>query len=73
MTQNPGQMEPDEVLLVKLEAFRAEHRELDEQIRTIEDRRGGDLLEVRRLKKHKLRLKDEIAALKDRLTPDIIA
>ena len=70
---NTGQMDPEEVLRVKLEGLKREHRALDEEIADMEDRWGSVLLEVKRLKKKKLRLKDEIAAIEDRLTPDIIA
>ncbi|MEM6825362.1 MAG: DUF465 domain-containing protein [Pseudomonadota bacterium] len=66
-------MVPEDVLRVKLEALRAEHRDLDEAINALEHKGTADALTIRRLKKQKLRLKDEIAALEDRLTPDIIA
>lgn len=67
------QMVPEEVLRVKLEALRHEHRDLDEAIQALEEKGTADLLTLRRLKKQKLRLKDEIAAIEDKLTPDIIA
>ena len=74
MTQNPpNRMEPEEVLRVKLEALRREHRDLDEAIRALEEKSARDPLTVRRLKKQKLSLKDRIAVLEDQLTPDIIA
>jgi len=66
-------MEPDEVLKIKLEALRREHRDLDEAIRALEEKSTRDPLTVRRLKKQKLSLKDRIAIIQDRLTPDIIA
>ena len=66
-------MEPEEVLRVKLEALRREHRDLDEAIRALEEKSTRDPLTVRRLKKQKLYLKDRIALIEDRLTPDIIA
>lgn len=66
-------MVPEEVLKVKLETLRHEHRDLDEAIHALEDKGTADVLTVRRLKKQKLKLKDEIAALEDKLTPDIIA
>ena len=65
-------METEEVLRVKLETLKSEHRDLDEAIGALADR-DGDTLTVRRLKKQKLALKDRIAILEDRLTPDIIA
>lgn len=57
-------------LLVRL---RAEHRQLDEQIVMLEASPHADQLLVTRLKKAKLKLKDQINAVEDRLTPDIIA
>ncbi len=57
----------------QLAALRAEHRQLDaliEQLRTDPD---ADHLEIARLKKRKLRLRDEIAIVADRCIPDIIA
>ncbi|PJE32232.1 hypothetical protein PSM7751_01901 [Pseudooceanicola marinus] len=66
-------MKTDEVLRVELEHFRAEHRDLDEAIKALEDRATSDRLTIQRLKKKKLTLKDRIALIEDRLTPDIIA
>ena len=57
---------------LKLARLRTEHADLDaaaDALATI----GGDRMRVQRLKKWKLRLKDQIAALEDELTPDIIA
>ncbi|PCJ09036.1 MAG: hypothetical protein COB16_05670 [Rhodobacteraceae bacterium] len=66
-------MKPDEVLKVELEVFRRQHRDLDEAIHALQDKGTSDQLTVRRLKKKKLWLKDIIAMIEDRLTPDIIA
>ncbi len=66
-------MDADDVLRIKLETLRHEHRDLDDAIRALDDKGTGDPLTVRRLKKQKLALKDRIAVLEDRLTPDIIA
>ena len=66
-------MKPDEVLRVELEVLRREHRDLDEAILALGERATADQLTLQRLKKRKLRLKDMIAAIEDRLTPDIIA
>jgi hypothetical protein len=57
-------------LLVKL---RDEHRLLDDQIVALEVAIDGDQLTIKRLKKKKLLLKDQITAVEDQLTPDIIA
>lgn len=66
-------MKNDDVLRVELEVFRQEHRDLDEAISALVERGTGDQLTIQRLKKQKLRLKDKIALIEDRLTPDIIA
>jgi hypothetical protein len=56
-----------------IECLKAEHRQLDEQIRFLSSEPTGDQLQVARLKRRKLRLKDEIQLLLDSNTPDIIA
>ncbi|MBT8423921.1 MAG: DUF465 domain-containing protein [Silicimonas sp.] len=66
-------MQTDDVLRVEIETLKREHRDLDEAIRALEERGTGEQLTIRRLKKKKLALKDQIAALEDRLFPDIIA
>ncbi len=70
---NELSMKTDDVLRVELEVFRQEHRDLDDAISALVDRGTGDQLTIQRLKKQKLRLKDKIAYIEDRLTPDIIA
>jgi hypothetical protein len=50
-----------------------EHRDLDAAIAALEDAPGADLLQVQRLKKRKLFIKDRISFVEDELTPDIIA
>ncbi len=62
-----------EVLRVKLEVLRREHRDLDDAIHALEESGRADQLRLRRLKKQKLHLKDQIAQIEDELTPDIIA
>lgn len=66
-------MDPDEILRAQLARLRTEHRQLDEQIAAFHGVPRADHLELRRLKKTKLRLKDEIARIEDTLYPDIIA
>jgi hypothetical protein len=56
-----------------LEALQSEHRQLDERIRALCAEPIGDQLEIARLKKRKLRLKDQIQLMIDRSIPDIIA
>lgn len=66
-------MNEDELLLARLTELRRQHRALDEEIRVLSESPVGDQLRVKRLKKQKLQLKDEIARLEDKLYPDIIA
>ena len=56
-----------------LEALRAEHRRLDERIQVLLKGGETDQLEIARLKKQKLRLKDQIQRIIDSNIPDIIA
>ncbi len=72
-TDPPIEMNSDEVLRVKLEVLRREHRDLDEAIAALVAAVHPDQLRLVRLKKQKLALKDQIARIEDRLTPDIIA
>jgi len=66
-------MKSDDVLEVELAVFKQEHRDLDAAINALIEQGRADPLTVQRLKKKKLRLKDIIAIIEDRLTPDIIA
>lgn len=66
-------MEEIEVLRVKLEFLKRQHRDLDEAIHALQESTNPDMLTLRRLKKQKLALKDEIVQLEDRILPDIIA
>ncbi|WP_111538532.1 YdcH family protein [Palleronia aestuarii] len=66
-------MMEDEILRVRLEVLRREHRDLDESVAALQARGTADMLTLQRLKRRKLVLKDKIAALEDRLLPDIIA
>ncbi|WP_417209379.1 YdcH family protein [Antarctobacter sp.] len=66
-------MKNDDVLRVELEVFRREHRDLDDAIRALQHTGTADQLTLQRLKKKKLKLKDKIAQIEDRLLPDIIA
>ncbi|NGM18905.1 MULTISPECIES: YdcH family protein [Falsiroseomonas] len=59
-------------LLRRLHELRSEHRDLDTVIARLSEA-GTDALQLQRLKKRKLKLKDEIAWLEGRLVPDIIA
>ncbi len=64
----------DDTLIAKrLEVLRVEHRDLDAAIGALIDSGSIDQLQLARLKKRKLRLRDEIALCEDQLIPDIIA
>ena len=56
-----------------VELLKAEHRRLDEEIDLLREQGSADQLEIARLKKRKLMLKDQIEVLNDRIVPDIIA
>lgn len=60
-------------LRARLAALKTEHRALDARIAALAESLLVDQLELRRLKKRKLCLRDEIARLGDEITPDIIA
>lgn len=60
-------------ILRRLELLRVEHRDLDVAIEALRMTAMPDQLQVARLKKRKLLLRDEIAMLEDQLIPDIIA
>lgn len=60
-------------LETQLARLKQEHRDLDMAIDALESLITGDQLQVQRLKKRKLVLKDQIIRLEDQLTPDIIA
>ncbi len=62
-----------EALKAKLAGLKAEHRELDEVIARLAARAPVDQLELQRLKKRKLLLKDQITKIESELLPDIIA
>ena len=67
----PGMNDDDPRQVVEL--LKAEHRRLDDEICALREQGTGDQLEIARLKKRKLLLKDEIQLLNDRIVPDIIA
>jgi hypothetical protein len=66
-------MGQNELLVAELRELRRQHRALDEEIAGLSETALGDQLELKRLKKRKLQLKDEIARIEDKLYPDIIA
>jgi hypothetical protein len=62
-----------EALRAKLAALKSEHRDLDDIISRLVEHAPVDQLQLQRLKKRKLLLKDRIAKLESELVPDIIA
>ena len=65
--------EEERELRAQLARMLQEHRDLDAAIAALQDSPGADILQVQRLKKRKLYLRDRINAIEDQLTPDIIA
>jgi hypothetical protein len=68
-----GQGMNDEGYQQLLEQLRIEHRDLDDAIDALREKMVVDQLQIARLKKKKLSLKDRIMRLEDQLVPDIIA
>lgn len=67
------QRQNDRELREELVRLRSEHRLLDDEILSLEMSGTADQLTIRRLKKRKLALKDQITTIEDQLLPDIIA
>ena len=63
----------EQELRKRLEALRIEHRDLDAAIEALTAAGSADQLQLARLKKRKLKLKDQIVLIEDHLIPDIIA
>jgi hypothetical protein len=63
----------DDRIRSEIATLREEHQDLDDAVRALESLPMPDQLQIARLKKKKLILRDQIAKLEDRLTPDIIA
>lgn len=66
-------MDADQTKKGKLLMLRQQHRDLDAAIETLEESVVADQLQLRRLKKQKLQLKDAIQQVEDSLIPNIIA
>jgi hypothetical protein len=60
-------------LRAQLARLLQEHRDLDTAIAALQESPGADVIQVQRLKKRKLQLRDRITFIEDQLTPDIIA
>lgn len=63
----------EEEMRKRLEMYRIEHRDLDAAIDALLASGSGDQMQIARLKKRKLKLKDQISLIEDYLIPDIIA
>jgi len=72
MAGNMSEAELAEVM-AEIEMLRQEHRDLDTAIAALQDVGAPDQLQLQRLKKRKLVLRDKISRLEDMVTPDIIA
>ncbi len=64
---------PRPVLLARLAELRVQHMDLDAAVHALEGAARPDQIQIARLKKRKLALRDAITQLEDQLTPDIIA
>ena len=73
MTGKEFTSEERAALEAHMERLREEHPDLDDAIEALRDAGQGDQLQLQRLKKRKLRLRDQLTHLEDQLTPDIIA
>lgn len=72
MNDNPDDAEQD-AIRAEVERLRLEHQDLEAAIAALIAVGTPDQLQVQRLKKRKLLLRDRIAVLEDQITPDIIA
>jgi hypothetical protein len=68
-----GELMDEAQIIQRVGALRTEHRDLDSAIDALRLLGSSDQLQIARLKKRKLALRDEIAMLEDQLIPDIIA
>ena len=66
-------MSEKDQLVQKLQEFEEEHRDLDQVLIHLQEKHTVDFLQIQRLKKRKLILKDKIIELRNKLEPDIIA
>ena len=70
---NSTDIEEQQILKARLHVLESEHRDLDDVIERLSEDKPFDQLQLQRLKKRKLVLKDEIALVRSRILPDIIA
>ena len=70
---NSTDIEEQQILKARLHTLESEHRDLDNVIEQLSGDKPFDQLQLQRLKKRKLVLKDEMALVRSRILPDIIA
>ena len=70
---NSTDIEEQQILKARLHVLESEHRDLDDVIERLSEDKPFDQLQLQRLKKRKLVLKDEMAFVRSRILPDIIA
>ena len=70
---NSTDIEEQQILKARLSVLESEHRDLDDVIERLSGDKPFDQLQLQRLKKRKLVLKDEMALVRSRILPDIIA
>ena len=70
---NSTDIEEQQILKARLHVLESEHRDLDDVIERLSEDKPFDQLQLQRLKKRKLFLKDEMALVRSRILPDIIA
>lgn len=73
MNDDDEALDSEPALRARLAELREEHQDLDDAIEALAARPLADQLQIARLKRKKLALKDAIQKVEDRLTPDIIA
>ena len=66
-------MDAKDELLKKLKILEQKHRDLDQILIQLQEKKTVDFLQIQRIKKRKLILKDKIIIIKDKIEPDIIA
>ena len=66
-------IDPDAAIRAQIAMLRQEHQDLDAAVHALEHGQHPDQIQIARLKKKKLILRDEIKLLEDQITPDIIA
>jgi len=74
LTQDGYALDEDKgAIRLELERLRQEHQDLDAAVMALQARADANQLQIVRIKKRKLVLRDQIAKLENRLTPDLIA